>query len=210
MTITEKLLDLIFPRQCGICGKLGSFLCDKCYNELKKYEIENQHKNIFFVYRYEGKIRDLIIDYKFNDKAYLYKTFAENLLKNKKLCKFLYSYDIILSVPLHKKRYLERGYNQSDLIAKEIAKKLNIMYDSKVLIKKVNIKPQSTQRINERKTNVKGIFEVNNKERIINKKVLIFDDIYTTGSTANECKEVLLKSGAKQVGILALAKDYIN
>ena len=55
-----------------------------------------------------------------------------------------------------------------------------------------------------------GIYEIKNKEKIIGKKVIIFDDIYTTGSTINECKKVLLEAGAKKVGILALAKDYIE
>lgn len=138
------------------------------------------------------------------------------LLKNKKLCQFIKSYDIILSVPLHKKRLKERGYNQSQLIAKELVKEYNLhnnkkmIYYNDVIIKKKNIKPQSTKNLKDRIQDVIGIYEIKNKEKIIGKNIIIFDDIYTTGSTANECKKILLEAGANKVGILALAKDYIE
>ncbi len=210
MSFLEKLLNVIFPIQCGICGKLGSSICDECYKILKKYEIRKQYEDIFFAYRYEGIVRSLIIKYKFNDKSYLYKTFSEILLKNKNLCKFLKSYDIILPVPLHKKRLQERGYNQADLIAKEIAKNSGLIYYKNVLVKNKNIKPQSIKNVQDRMNDVLGIYEVRNADLLKNKDILIFDDIYTTGSTANECKKELLKSGANKVGILVLAKDYID
>ena len=138
------------------------------------------------------------------------------LLKNKKLCQFIKSYDIILSVPLHKKRLKERGYNQSQLIAKELVKEYNLhnnkkmIYYNDVIIKTKNIKPQSTKNLKNRIQDVIGIYEIKNKEKIIGKNIIIFDDIYTTGSTANECKKILLEAGANNVGILALAKDYIE
>lgn len=246
MTVLEKILEIFFPTKCGICGKLGKNICENCYNNLKKYEIIKQHNDIYFVYRYEDIIRELLIKYKFNGNAYLYKTFSECLLKNKKVCKFLKSYDIILSVPLHKKRQRERGYNQSTLIAKELAKGINnqieiynsknmlhkkleiynsknnmlnekienntynLKFIDKVLIKNKNIKPQSEKGIKERINDVKGIYSIVNNSCIYGKKVLLFDDIYTTGSTTNECKKILLEAGAKEVGILTIAKDYIN
>ena len=138
------------------------------------------------------------------------------LLKNKKLCQFIKSYDIILSVPLHKKRLKERGYNQSQLIARELVKEYNLhnnkkmIYYNDVIIKTKNIKPQSTKNLKDRIQDVIGIYEIKNKEKIIGKNIIIFDDIYTTGSTANECKKILLEAGANNVGILALAKDYIE
>ena len=138
------------------------------------------------------------------------------LLKNKKLCQFIKSYDIILSVPLHKKRLKERGYNQSQLIAKKLVKEYNLhnnkkmIYYNDVIVKTKNIKPQSTKNLKDRIQDVIGIYEIKNKEKIIGKNIIIFDDIYTTGSTANECKKILLEAGANNVGILALAKDYIE
>lgn len=211
MKFLECALDIIYPQKCGICGKLGSSICNNCYDIIKKYEIKNQHKDLFFSYQYEGTIRKLILDYKFNDKSYLYKTIEKCIINNKNVCQFLNGYDIIIPVPLHKKRLHKRGYNQAGLVAKEIAKDINnIVSLNNVLIKNTNIKPQSEKGIIDRKKDVKGIYEVKNAELIKNKKVVLFDDIYTTGSTANECKKILLEAGAKKVGVLVLAKDYIN
>ena len=192
---------------------MGDCICENCFKRIDKLKIKRQYKEIFFVYNYEGEIRKLILQYKFNDKSYLYKTFAKLLLKNKKLCQFLKSYDIILSVPLHNKRLKERGYNQSQLIAEELAKEYNLhklLYCNDVIIKTKNIKPQSTKILKDRIQDVIGIYEIKNKEKIIGKNIIIFDDIYTTGSTLNECKKVLLEAEAKKVGMLALAKDYIE
>ena len=69
--------------------------------------------------------------------------------------------------------------------------------------------PQGKNLLHNRRKAVKGVFCVNNVEIIKGKDILIFDDIYTTGNTANECKRILLESGAKSVGILTIAKDYI-
>ena len=229
--VIKFILDILFPSKCGICGKLGENICENCFNELKQFEITKQYKDVFFVYRYEGKIRKLILSYKFKDSSYLYKTFSDCLLKNKNLCNFLKSYDIITSVPLHKRRKAERGYNQSDLIAKDLSKSINnlhktnklnskekyfydksieLKYYNDILIKNLNTKPQSSKQIKDRQKDVIGIYEVKNSDLVKDKNVAIFDDIYTTGSTLNECKKVLLNAGAKKVGIIALAKDYIN
>src|SRR5574344_2076428 len=121
INIFEKILNLIYPPKCGICGKIGSYLCKECFIKLEKYEIKNnEYDDIYFIYRYENIIRDLIIKYKFKDASYLYMTFSNSILKNKKICNFIKSYDIIIPVPLHKNRKIERGYNQAELIIKDV------------------------------------------------------------------------------------------
>ena len=219
-----NLLDIIFPPTCEICGKVGTYLCNECYKELKKYEIPNQNNNYdyydnesnskFFLYKYEGKVRELLISYKFNDKAYLSNLFEKNIIKNKKACNFLKSCDIITPVPLHRKRKLERGYNQSELIAKKIVKDLqklvDIKFDNKILIKQKNTKPQSLKNLEQRIEDVKGIYKFNNAKNINNKKIVIFDDIYTTGSTCKECMKVLYEAGASKVSIFCIARDFMK
>ena len=211
----EKTLEYIFLPSCGICNKLGEgYLCKKCEKELKKYElnlygIENINNYIekLHVFKYEKMIRELIIQYKFNEKSYLYKTFCEFIIKNKKVFDFIKSYDIIIPVPIHKTRIRKRGYNQSELIAKELAKKLNIGYNKKVLIKVRKNKPQSILNKKERKENTENVYKIINKEKIYDKKILIFDDIYTTGATINACIKEIEKAKVKKIGVLTLAKD---
>lgn len=211
----NKILELIYPNVCGICGEIcKDSLCKKCAIEIKKYEINliNKNKKMYFnesmhIFKYNEIIRQRLIEYKFQDKSYMYKTFAKIILKNKKVCGFLEKYDIIIPVPIHKKRRLKRGYNQTELIAKEICKDISLELKTDVLIKQKNIIAQSELNKNERKQNIKNAFEIKSINEIIDKKILLFDDIYTTGSTVNECSRILRKAGAKQVGVLTIAKD---
>lgn len=209
------VINLIYPNVCGICDKIcKDDLCKKCeikLNNISKFKIDTyknkNYKRHIYLFKYEGIIKERLIKFKFHQKAYIYKSFVNFLIKNKKICRFLKSYDIIIPVPIHYNRKVTRGYNQSALISKSIAKQLYLNYDEKVLLKKVNNKPQSTKNKQERKMNVIGAYYIKNKERIFNKKVLLIDDIYTTGSTANECAKVLKIAGAKYIDVLTIAKD---
>lgn len=209
------LLDLIYPPVCGICNKTNKkHLCKRCELLLKEYEINQitkiQNRNFDYqikILRYEDKIRNKIIDYKFNEKSYLYKTFAKIILNNKKIYSFLKKYDIIICVPMHKKKKMQRGYNQSELIANEIAKNIGLQRQWNNLIKIKDTKKQSTLKKEERIENVKGAFKIKNAKIIDEKKVVLFDDIYTTGSTVDECSKVIKQAGAKEVAVLTLATD---
>ncbi len=160
-----------------------------------------------YIFMYQGIIRKLILNYKFQDKTYLYKTFVKFLLKNKKIVENIKTYDIIIPVPLSTKRQKQRGYNQSLLIAKEIGKTLKIKVEKNILIKTKNILPQSTLNKEQRITNVQGTYKMQNANKIANKKILIIDDIYTTGSTVNECSKILSQAKVQNIGILTIAKD---
>ena len=210
-----NLLELVYPNVCGFCNKIcRNEFCNKCKIKLKNYQInivikpQNKYfKELISVFKYEGMIREKILQYKFEDKAYIYRTFAKIVLKNKKVCGLLKKYDIIIPVPIHKKRKIQRGYNQTQLIASKISKDLKIKLCDDVLIKSKNTIAQSKLDKNKRKQNIKGAFKVLNFGKIQGKNVLLFDDIYTTGSTANECSKILIKAGAKMVGVLTIAKD---
>lgn len=213
----NNIINELYPKQCIICGKLyNDEICNKCYKTLEilvksqKYENKSFNEHIY-LFKYEGKIRNLIIDYKFNDKAYLSNFFTKIIIKNEKICRKIKSYDIIIPVPIHKKRKNERGYNQSELIAKKIAKNINeleLVIDC--LIKEKNTVAQSTLTKQQRKQNVKQVYKLENKEKIQNKKIILIDDIYTTGSTVEECSKILKQNGAKEILILTIAKDEIN
>lgn len=192
---------------CTDCGKQIEKIT---LNKLERCNIDAEIVEFMYIFKYDGIVRNLIIDYKFNDCAYLYKTFAKIILDNKKICDFIKSYDIIIPVPIHRKRKLLRGYNQTELIAKALAKTLeNVTYNTKALIKTKNNSKQSTLSRLERERNVLNAYEFNKKEadKIYNKKILIFDDIYTTGNTVKECAKIINKFDPKSIGILTIAKD---
>lgn len=233
--IIEKILNLLYPPVCAFCGKLDEeFLCEECkkkIEQLQRVTIEKQKNKLeykdritknekinknydehIYMFKYDEYIREKILNYKFNEKSYYYKTFVKILLNNKKICEKIKSYDIIISVPIHNKRKKQRGYNQTELIAREIAKKLQIEYKN-ILIKTENTIPQSKLDKKQRIQNAKNKYKINQKilnkeeKKYINKKILIFDDIFTTGSTVNECAKKLRLLNFKKIGVLTIAKD---
>ena len=208
------VLDLFFPPVCGICGDFNKdWLCEKCKKKLdlnKKFLIMNiygkEYKKFIFLYLY-ADIRNIILDYKFNGKSYLYHTFCRMILDNNEICEELKKYDVVIPVPMNKKKKARRGYNQTELIANCLAKELGLEYNNKSLIKLKSNKTQSTLTEKERFENVKNIFEIKNKEFIKGKDIVLFDDILTTGATIDECSKVLKKNGVNDIVVLTLAKD---
>lgn len=210
-----RFIDHIFPNTCGICGKINKdSLCSSCRVKLKPIleakieEISNKNfLYLAYLFKYSGIIREKIISYKFKDHSYLYKTFSKIITKNEKICRFIKNYDIIIPVPIHKKRFRQRGYNQSELIAREISRTLEIPMERDALAKVENNTAQSKLTKLERIDNAKNVYAIKNTENIRGKAVLLLDDIYTTGSTANECSKMLKQAGASEVAVLAIAKD---
>lgn len=219
MDIKEKLLNLIFPPVCGFCDEItNQFLCDKCrrkFEQIKVSKIDDYEKDPvyfdehFYLFKYEREIRNDLLKYKFKEKSYLFKSYAKLIAEDSVFNKqFIEKYDFIISVPIHKKRFKTRGYNQSELIAKELSKLVGKCFLDEVLVKSKNIVAQSSlddklQRIK----NIKDAFDSGENIGLVNgKKVAIFDDIFTTGATINECAKVLKNKGAEFVGVITLAR----
>ena len=208
---------MLFPQICGICEKVNTDgLCNKCKIELERLvessiidtELENRFFNeLIYIFKYEGFIRKLILDYKFHEKPYMYISIVAFILKNKKIYEKLQSYDTIIPVPISKKRMKERGYNQSLLIAKQISKDVKIPLQTNCLFKTKNIIEQSKLNKEQRKQNIQNVYELKNREILNNKQILLIDDIYTTGNTVNECAKVLQQAKPKKIDVLVLAKD---
>ena len=218
--ILERTINIIYPQVCSICGKLNAkSICNRCKIKLEKefeYKTdnysENSEKNFtehHYFFKYKDLIRSQLISYKFQEKPYIYKTISSFLENKQKNFEKLKKYDIIVIVPISQKRHKERGYNQSELIAKEISKIISVKIQKNILYKIKNTVPQSTLNKEQRQQNVEKVYKVKNIEKIKNKKILIFDDIYTTGNTVNECAKVLVEAGLKKndIGILTIAKD---
>ena len=212
-----NLIDLVFPQVCGICGKLNKDgLCNKCKIKLEGLaeniildkDLEEMYFNkLIYTFKYEGLIRKIILDYKFYEKSYIYECFVNFILKNEKILKKLQTYDTIIPVPISKKRMKERGYNQSLLIAKKLSKDLKIQLQENCLLKTKNIIEQSKLNKKQRAENIQNVYELKNGEILRNKQILLIDDIYTTGSTVNECAKILYQAKPKKIDVLVIAKD---
>jgi ComF family protein len=115
-------------------------------------------------------------------------------------------YDLVIPVPLHKKRLRERGFNQSLIIAKSIARNFSLTIDFQSLRRLTYTEPQINLGRKERESNVRNAFAVVREKAVADSRILLVDDVYTTGSTVKECARTLLKSGAKSVAVATLAR----
>ncbi len=114
--------------------------------------------------------------------------------------------NLIVPVPLHPRRLRWRGFNQSVLLGREVGRAWGIPLDPFVLTRRTETVPQSTLTLKERRPNVNGAFSVAPRRTVEKMRLLLVDDVYTSGATVNECARVLLRSGAREVQVLTLAR----
>ena len=220
MNLLDSTLNFLFNANCDICNKNKmNPICSDClfhFGRLQESRLavykNKEYLKHFWMYKYEGEIRDLILGYKFNEKSYLYRVFAKLIMEDKKAMEFINSFDVITPVPIHRKRLNERGYNQCELIAKEVCRyNKSIVYVDKLLKKVEHNVPQSTMKGEDRRNNVRGVYELNKKYTeqydLRNKKILIFDDVYTTGSTVDECARAINEIYNATIGVFTIARD---
>ena len=148
----------------------------------------------------------MIYQFKYNQKTYLCKPFSrfmENFIQIYRLD--ITQFDIITPIPLFSSRFRERGYNQSQLLAEQIAWKYHIDLSLKNLIRIRNTAHQTFLTEKERWTNIRGAFRIVNSAEFSGKNILIIDDLLTTGATVSDAAGVLKDAGAQTVGVLVLA-----
>jgi ComF family protein len=210
MIKVNKVLDALFPNfTCLACGceiqnSANAYLCEECISGLP-FNLDINKKHIA-PFSYEEPIRSIILKLKYGDNGFAARAVAPYMaaifLKRfpKKRC-------TLIPVPLCKSRQRERGYNQSELLANEIASYLDFHVANDVLIRVKKTKPQKNMIPAQRAENMKNAFAINenNTAQIKNKNILLIDDVYTTGATTGECSKVLRKHGAKTVTILTIA-----
>lgn len=188
---------------CPRCGKLNQFgeYCNICSN-IKIYFERN-----YACLVYDGVIKNIVYNFKFNDRRYFYKYLASFLMD--KIVSENLEFDLITAVPMNKKHLRERGYNQAELMAKEVSKRTGIKYSNEIY-KKDNCSDQVGKDWKDRIENVKDTFYVKNDDAFKDKTVLVIDDIITTGSTLNSVAKTLVESGAKKVICLTLCGVRFN
>ena len=196
----QKSLPLISGKICNKCGQPLKNMSNYCEMCIGGKHIYTKSRSAFV---YEGKVSGAILNFKFHNAKYYCKPFAHYLAQLYQ--DYKYDCDVVIPVPIHSSRLKERGYNQSELIAKHFCKILSLPLDTTSLVKIKKTKNQAELDFKQRQTNLDGAFKVTDKNQIKGKKVLIVDDVYTTGATIDCCATELFKSGAKQVLALTVA-----
>ena len=158
------------------------------------------------MWEYDEPMQASIAKFKYGGYGELARDYAERICKKYKKTIKGWNPTLILSVPMYKKKIRYRGYNQAALLATEISKILHIPYSEELLIRNRETKPQSGLNKKERTKNLRHAFSVSKKEweqKSRPQKILIIDDLYTTGSTIEECAAMLKLAGAKKIYFLA-------
>jgi ComF family protein len=234
--IFTNLADIIFPPKCIGCGVVfdgnNSHFCGHCFAKINFIKSplchccgipylgdeESNHlcgncistKPHFIsaraVGQFDGVLLDAIHQFKYRGNIAIGKALGELMAENEYPSLNIKEYSLIIPVPLHLKRLKERGFNQSAILAKTLAKKFRMPLDITSFKRCAYTEPQVRLKKQEREANVKGAFEVTDRRKIAGQKVILVDDVYTTGNTVKECARMLVKNKAEQVAVLTLAR----
>ncbi len=200
--LTSVGINLIFPPRCAGCGQVDTFWCSKCQQEidamsLSEYiEPKSPLLGVAATGLHIGILREAVQALKYENTPTVAKPLGKKL--SSCLQQQDWTYDIIVPVPLHTKRLAERGYNQAQLLAEQVASIMGTGCEVNALQRIRETKSQVTISGAERLQNIKDAFVANNQ--IVNgRSIVIIDDVYTTGSTLSACGEALLLAGATVV-----------
>lgn len=206
-----KLLDLLYPPRCVLCGELlpnsEAPICDFCSRWLFRCQMLYRRSKHFSLcvspLPYEEPLRHSIHQFKFYGKRYYAKTYGPWLAAA--IAQESLPYDVITWVPVSRQRYHQRGYDQAEWLAEAAAKELGVTVQR--CLKKIHHNPAQSHITDReaRAANVKGVYEPVHPNRWSGKRILLIDDIITTGATLEECSRVLLKAGAAMVHCATLA-----
>lgn len=230
----NKFLNILFPVSCRICRKPSTDhrttpICSECWEEVLQYkgpaclkcgvplssslpstcggclkdEPPFDHARSFGLHN--STLKEAVNLLKFHGIKRLSKPLSEKINGMA-----LPHVDLLLPVPLHEKRIRQREFNQSALIGKHVAKHLGVPMIVNSLIRKRNTIPQVGLSAKERRKNIRNAFSVNKAGLIKGRRVMLVDDVFTTGATARECSKVLNKAGAKEVYVITLTHGVLD
>ena len=227
-----SFLDFLFPEKCLGCGQTGKYFCEKCASKIElidkpicpvcvnpspfgqthprcqtRYAIDG----LTSVFAYSGIIRQTIKQLKYRvhfDLAGDLVTLILNSIKVKPNFKLDLKKTVVVPVPLHRWRRDWRGFNQAGLLAKILARELDLSFCEDLLVRKHYTQPQTGLKKEDREKNVKNAFEVNRAYKTYKtyKNVFLVDDVWTTGATMKICANLLKRNGFKKVWGLTVAR----
>lgn len=219
------LINLFFPKVCAGCHSLlmtnEIVLCTNCRHEMpltqyyldsnneavKKFygKIEIQHASAFLYFNKKGMVQELIHNLKYKGNEEIGTVLGNWYVEDLKNIQLKTPFSAVIPVPLHQKKFRERGYNQVTTFGNALAKGLNIGYDDSILFRKKYSKTQSKKNLLGRSEGIENIFDVNYSEENRNKHFLLVDDVLTTGATLEACSRALLKIPGAKISIVCMA-----
>lgn len=219
------VLDLLFPKRCVSCGKFGAYICAACFLkiDLVEYPVcpvcERQAiggkthpgckkrfglDGLAVACRYRGPVRKAVQKIKYRFAADIHKILVDFIADS--IWRFSLPKNIILvPIPLHRLRKNWRGFNQAELLTRDLAKRFGEDFLCGLLVRTVDTKTQVGLSRDERRENIKGAFSVSRKLK--GQNIILVDDVFTTGSTMMEAAKVLKKAGAGEVWAMTVALD---
>jgi len=224
--ILEEIKDYVFPVYCLECRKEGEWLCKKCFDKIDISGVfccPHCHKNTkeggycfacskdlclvssfaIVVYKEDGLIGEIIQILKYNyaeDILIVFEKLINNFVKQNQ--SLFSQIDLVVPIPLHKKRFVERGFNQAKLIAEIVAREINKPC-REVITRSRHTLQQAKLRRDERLENIKDAFKIVDS---VQGSILLVDDVFTTGTTLQECAKVLKEGGARSVTGFTVAR----
>ncbi|MFA6422714.1 MAG: ComF family protein [Candidatus Buchananbacteria bacterium] len=228
--IREAVLNLFFPKRCIECQSYGSFLCDSCLGKLKVPANSECHN--CRLSSQNGKLCDQCAGKSFLDFLWIMGDYDDQIIKDI-ICKIKYEYieelsyaldklikdffvevqyfknSLFVPVPLHRRRLLERGFNQAQLISERVSQIIGGVIDVNLLVRIKYNAPQAKLSAKERRANLAGFFKINTeRSEFYDKKrpIILVDDVYTTGTTMQECAKLLKNEGFESVGGIVIAR----
>ena len=232
MVLLSNLLDLLCPRTCPMCGGYSNGICEECIQSLPRTEQAALRQNkteyvlagtvndfvrqmkvmhldkaaAFLHYEKDHPIQRAIHLMKYADQPMIGQQLGHLAAVDMQYADFLDGIDVIIPVPLHPKRMRERGYNQSEYIARGIREVTGIPIDTTHVTRTRNTPKQALQTGEERKHNVVDAFGVNHPEQLYNKHILVVDDLITTGETMRSCLKAMKRIRGAKFTVFALCK----
>ena len=228
--LQNEVTEFLFPGTCIGCGKFGDFICIVCSRKLPRllppvcqrcgkpepsahlctecWKKRHGIDGIRSVYIFEGLIRTAVYELKY------YNLRSISGILGKYMADYYRQYnlfgDYLVPVPLHAKRYRQRGYNQSELLAARLSELTGVPLLANAVMRVVDNVPQArTSTIDQRRTNVEGVFQCENG-LVDGKEIIIIDDVCTSGATLEACADALKRAGARRTFGFTLAREVLN
>lgn len=217
-TIFTALLDIFFPRFCLGCHTYGMWLCQECERTLPRYlprtsPLPDYSANLSViraVYSYDHRLtRSIVHTCKYEGVRELVSVMALAIAGEYQYIPFTDHETVIIPVPLHECKLRERGFNQAELLAQQVASLIGRTVSIEAVRRIKNTRTQVTLPRKQRRDNVRGAFVCDKTELVAGKKIVLIDDVSTTGSTLSELAGVLRRAGAVDVSALVFAHGML-